>query len=77
MYIIPPDVSDPQKLESLDLDFPIGSYEFSRGAAVSMFGDNSDEPPSQPFLGMKMVELNFMVNIKVVDNCITFQRYKM
>ena len=48
------------------------SYEFSRGVAASRAGDSLDKPTSRPFFGMNMTELNFMVNIKVVDNYLSF-----
>ena len=54
------------------MDFPIGSDEFSRGTARSRSGDSSGKPHSQPVLRMKIVELNFIVNTKVVGNCLRF-----
>ena len=48
------------------------SYEFSCGTAASRAGDSLDKPTSWPFLRMNMIKLNFMVNIKVVDNCLIF-----
>ena len=38
--VIPPDVIEPQKLESFELDFTTGSYEVSRGTALDWAEDS-------------------------------------
>ena len=48
------------------------SYEFSYGAAADGTRDSPDGYNSQPFLGLKNAELNFMVNMKVVYNYLSF-----
>ena len=70
--VIPPDVSKPQKLKSLDLDLTTGSYNVSRRTALDWAENSPGRPTLRPFLVMKMAELDFGVNMKVVDNCLSF-----
>ena len=70
--VIPPDVNEPQKLESPNLDLITESYEASRGTALDWTEDSPGRTGLRSFLGMNMVELDFVVNMNVVYNCLSF-----
>ena len=72
MRIVALVVSVPTQLESLDLDFPTGSYDFScvhtcYWAILGHIGVVLGQ-----FLGLLKVELEFGPNIKVVSYCLSF-----
>ena len=61
--IVAPDVSVPKDLESLDLDFPTGSYDFSRVRICCWAVLGSVGVVLGYFLRLLTLELEFRLNI--------------
>ena len=74
MKVILPKVNKPPKLESLNLDLTTESYEVSRRTAPDWTEDSPSRTLLRLFLGMNMAELDLVVNIKVVYNCLIFTK---
>ena len=72
MRIVAPDVSIPTHLESLDLDFPTGSYDFSRVCTCCWAVLGRVWAVLGYFLRLLTVELEFGPNIKVVSYHLIF-----
>ena len=72
MRVVDLDVRDPMQLESYDLNFTIESYEFSCETVLNWAKIRPQISTLGHFLCLKMVELDFVTNIKVLDNCLRF-----
>ena len=70
--IVAPDVNVPTQLESLNLDFPTGSYDFSRVCTCCWAVLGRIRVISGYFLRLLTVELEFWPNINVVACCLSF-----
>ena len=72
MRIVAPDVSVPTQLESLDLDFPTGSYDFSRVHICCWAVLGRVGVVSGYFLRLLTLELEFGLNMEFVAYCLRF-----